>query len=331
MEPLVMMKQTPRVWVLTDPVVGHASQSLGVAEALDVPFETRALSYSPLGVLPGLLGPRLLCGLDAASRAKLTPPWPDIVIATGRRLGGVARWIKRRAADDGQRVFLAQMMDPQRGRAEFDLIAAPAHDRLAPQPNVLATLGAPTRVTPERLAGAADAWRARLVHLPSPRIALLVGGSAGRRSFTPQQAAELGRRASALAQAHGGSLMVTTSRRTDDAAAAALLAAITVPVYAHRWSQAGENPYYAFLGLCDAAIVTGESVSMASEAAAAGKPLFIYAPPALIKPAFARFHAALHAQGLAQLLSDNPDFTASAKPGPRTAMIIAEAIRARLK
>ena len=328
MEPPAMPKQTPKVWVLSDPVVGHASQSLGVAEALGLPFETRPLAYGPLARLPGLLGSRLLCGLDAASRAKLTPPWPDIVIATGRRLGGVARWIKRRGAAGGHRVFLAQMMDPQWGRGDFDLIAAPAHDRLAPCANIIATLGAPTRVTAERLAVAAEAWRAQLDHLPHPRIALLVGGSAGRRTFTPDQAAELGRRAAQLAQ--GGSLMVTTSRRTDDAAADALIAAITQPAYVHRWSQTGENPYYGLLGLSDGIIVTGESVSMASEAVAAGKPLFVYAPPALIKPAFAQFHAALYAQGLAQPLGDGAVFDRSAKAGLRTATTIAEAIRARL-
>lgn len=328
MEPPVMPKQTPKVWVLTDPVVGHASQTLGVAEALGLPFETHAIAYGPWARVPGLLGPRLLCGLDAASRAKLIPPWPDIVIATGRRLGGVARWIKRRAAAGGHRVLLAQMMDPQRGRDDFDLIAAPMHDGLEPRANILATLGAPTRVTAERLAAAAEACRAQLDHLPYPRIALLVGGSAGRRQFTVEQAAELGRLASRLAQ--GGSLMLTTSRRTDDAAAAALIAAITVPAYVHRWSQAGENPYYALLGFSDGIVVTGESISMASEAVAVGKPLFIYAPRALIKPAFGQFHAALYAQGLAQPLHDGAVFDKSAKAGLRTATAIAEAIRARL-
>ncbi len=327
MEPPSLPKPTPLIWVLTDPVVGHASQSVGVAEALGLSFETRAMSYGRLARLPGLLGPRLLCGLDDASRAALAAPWPDLVIATGRRLGGIARWIKRRAARGGQRVFLAQMMDPQYGRSDFDLIAVPQHDRLVPQANVLATLGAPTRVTAARLAEAAEAWRARLEYLPRPRIALLVGGSAGKRKFDAAMAADLGRRASALAQ--GGSLMVTTSRRTDDAAAEALVAAITGPFYLHRWNSAGENPYYALLGLADAAIVTGESVSMASEAVAAGKPLFIYAPPALTKPAFAEFHRALYAKNLAKPLSDGAALGGGTGRVLNTAQEIAAEIRRR--
>ncbi|HEY4135034.1 MAG TPA: mitochondrial fission ELM1 family protein [Alphaproteobacteria bacterium] len=330
MEPPAAPASTPRIWVLTDATVGHASQSLGVAEALGLPFETKAVAYNGWARLPGLLGPRRLCGLDAASRAGLSRPWPDLVIATGRRLGGVARWIKRHAAADGQRAFLTQMMDPVQGRDDFALIAAPQHDELPARGNAIATLGAPTRVTPERLAAAAVEWRDRLEHLPHPRLALLVGGSAGRRTFTAAQAAELGRFASALARGQGGSLMVTTSRRSDDAATEALRAAIDVPAYFHRWSPAGANPYFAMLGLCDAAVVTGESISMASEAVAAGKPLFVYGPPALVKPAFARFHDALYEKGLARPLGANAAFAVKPVPSLRTSQIVADEIRRRL-
>jgi hypothetical protein len=330
MEPSANSASTPRIWVLADATVGHASQSLGVAEALGLPFETKVIAYNGWARLPGLLGPGRLCGLDAASRARLSAPWPGLVIATGRRLGAVARWIKRHAATDGQRVFLTQMMDPIQGRDDFDLIAAPQHDGLPSRSNAIATLGAPSRVTPERLAAAITEWRDRLDHLPRPRLALLVGGSAGRRAFTVAQAAELGRLASVLARAQGGSLMVTTSRRSDDAATEALRAAIEVPAYFHRWSPSGENPYFALLGLCDGAIVTGESISMASEAMAAGKPLFVYAPPALVKPAFARFHAALYEKGLAQPLDRNASFVQGAAGGLRTAQTIAGEIRRRL-
>ncbi len=297
----------PSLWVLTDDVVGHANQSIGVAEALGVPFETRSLRYRPLAVLPGALGPRGLAGLEAASRNSLTPPWPELVIATGRRLGAVARWLKRRARADGQRTRIVQIMDPVHGRDEFDLIAAPRHDASAHRANLIETTGAPNRVTRARLAEEGERWRDRLAGLPSPRIALLVGGATRRRGFAPALAAELGTLASGLARASGGSLMITTSRRTGEAAADALTRAVTVPSYVHRWGAAPSgaqdgNPYFGFLGLCDAAIVTGESVSMCSEACATGKPVFIYAPPAIVKPAFARLHEELYRLGMARPL-----------------------------
>lgn len=327
------------VWVLTDDVVGHANQSLGVAEALGVPFTTRDLRYGPLAVLPGALGPNGLFGLTADSRAGLTPPWPDLVIATGRRPGAVARWIKRRAQTDGRGTRLVQIMDPVQGRDAFDLIAAPRHDRMTCRANLFETIGAPHRITAARLEAEAEHWRTALAHLPVPRIAVLVGGATKRRGFTPVLVAELGSLASRLAMAHGGSLLITTSRRTGDAATEALVRAVTVPAYIHRWGAQGSallggpggNPYFAFLALADAVIVTGESVSMCSEACATGKPVFIYAPPTIIKPAFARLHADLYRAGLAQSLNQETSMAleASRHPPLSAAQDIAAEVRRR--
>ena len=298
---------SPIIWVLTDEVVGHANQSLGVAEALGLPFEARALRYSPWAALPGALGPGSLIGLDAASRGRLAPPWPTLVIATGRRLGAVARWIKRRARADGMTTHIVQIMDPVQGRDGFDLIAAPAHDRMPLRANLFETIGAPHRITASRLAAAADRWRKKLAALPAPRIAVLVGGATRRRGFPPVLAEELGRLASRLANAGGGSLLISTSRRTGAAAAEALARAVSVPAYIHRWGEGsdgqGDNPYFAFLALADALIVTGESMSMCSEACATGKPVYIYAPPAIVKPAFTRLHDALYRAGMARPLN----------------------------
>jgi mitochondrial fission protein ELM1 len=120
-------------------------------------------------------------------------------------------------------------------------------------------------------------------------------------------AEELGRLASRLANAGGGSLLISTSRRTGAAAADALARAVSVPAHIHRWGEGGngqgENPYFAFLALADALIVTGESMSMCSEACATGKPVYIYAPPAIVKPAFARLHDALYRAGMARPLN----------------------------
>lgn len=320
-------QQTPTpqdrsVWVLTDHVVGHANQSLGVAEALGLPFVTRDVRYAPLAVVPGLLGPRSLLGLSPASRGALAPPWPDLVIATGRRLGAVARWIKRQARAAGHTTRLVQIMDPVTGRGAYDLIAAPRHDLVPPRANLFETVGAPHRITAARLAAEGERWRSTLAALPAPRIAVLVGGATQRRGFAPALAAELGQLASKLAAAHNGSLMITTSRRTGAAATDALVKAVTVPFYIHRWdapretkgagSGAGDpggNPYFAFLALADAVIVTGESVSMCSEACAAGKPVFIYTPKEIVKAAFARLHADLYRTGLARPLNHDTPMT----------------------
>lgn len=41
------------------------------------------------------------------------------------------------------------------------------------------------------------------------------------------------------------------------------------------WTGEGPNPYYAFLGLAEAILVTADSVNMVSEACGTGKPVHI--------------------------------------------------------
>ena len=43
------------------------------------------------------------------------------------------------------------------------------------------------------------------------------------------------------------------------------------------WDGTGDNPYFGFLGLADAIVVTGDSVNMVTEAAGTGKPVFVQA------------------------------------------------------
>jgi hypothetical protein len=70
---------------------------------------------------------------------------------------------------------------------------------------------------------------------------------------------------------------VTTSARTRLAAVDALSAAIDVPCLLYRWATHGaDNPYFGFLALADEIIVTGDSISMLTEASATGKPVFIF-------------------------------------------------------
>ncbi|MBC7905941.1 MAG: mitochondrial fission ELM1 family protein, partial [Rhodospirillaceae bacterium] len=112
------------VWVLADDRAGNVGQCLGVAEALGWPFVVKQIRYGGLGRLPNVLRGASLLGIDGDSAAGLVAPWPRLVIAAGRRTAPVARWIKRQSG-----AKLVQIMDPgPGGRAEFDLIAIPAHD-----------------------------------------------------------------------------------------------------------------------------------------------------------------------------------------------------------
>lgn len=284
----------PQCWILSDGRAGTEAQSLGLAEALDLVPEVKRLAVrAPWRWLPPALwlAPLAAPGPEGAA---LAPPWPGLVIACGRLTAAPAAAL-RRAGRGATRVI--QIQDPRLDPRRFDLVIAPAHDRLAGG-NVLTTLGALHRATPGRIAAAAARLAARLEDLPRPRVAVLVGGDSKVHRMTPGTAQRLGRDLVALTHAQGAGLMVTLSRRTGPEAATALRTALQGTT-AEIWDGRGENPYFGYLGLADAILVTEDSVTMASEAAATGRPLHVIALPGG-SAKFRRFHAALQEAGVSR-------------------------------
>ncbi|MFO1431065.1 MAG: mitochondrial fission ELM1 family protein [Candidatus Competibacteraceae bacterium] len=272
----VSAHRPPRVWLLMGYKAGDNTQIQALAEALGWPFEIKRLVYRRTELLTNILMGRTLAGIVRQRSSPLEPPWPDLVISAGRRNEPVARWIRDQA---GGQVRLVHMGRPWADLAQFDLIVTTPQYELPERPNVLHNLLPLQRITAERLAAAATRWAPRLEHLPAPRIALLVGGNSGPYTLDRATATYLGQTASRLALEAGGSLLLTTSARTPRAAATALTTALTAPAYCFQWTpQRDDNPYFGYLALADAFIVTGDSISMLTEACATCKPVYIFAP-----------------------------------------------------
>ena len=313
-----------RIWVLADDRVGNVSQGLGVAEALALPYEVKTIRYDRWGGLPNALRGAGLLGVTGESRNALTAPWPDLVISAGRRTAPIARWIKRQSG-----AFLVQIMDPGfPGRGDFDLIASPTHDRVPPAANILEIIGAPHRVTPSRLEAEAALWRPRFAHLPRPWVAVIVGGATRKKPFPVTMAQALGQRVAELAS--GGSVLLTTSRRTGPEQEQALAQTLPEPRWLHLYSQGGDNPYFGFLALADAIVVTGDSVSMCCEACAAPAPVFIWAPEGWVAAKHARLHDSLFRLGVARPLTSAASFEPWPRPRLDAAGDIAKVIRERM-
>jgi mitochondrial fission protein ELM1 len=251
--------------VLADPRAGTANQALGIAERLGVSFRVVPLGWSELARVPWPWP--TLAGLDAAARARIVPPWPRLVISAGRRAAPVALWLGRQ----GMRTVHA--MRPGFGAARFDLLVLGRHDRPRPAPNVIEIVGGCHRVSATVLERARAEW-AELAALPSPRVAVLVGGPVRAEGLDAGTAARLIPRV--LQRFPEASLLVTTSRRTGAEASALIAAALADrPHHLFRWGDAGPNPYLGYLALADAIVVTGDSVSMLAEAAATAAPVFV--------------------------------------------------------
>ncbi|HEV8015416.1 MAG TPA: mitochondrial fission ELM1 family protein [Stellaceae bacterium] len=281
----------PVVWVLHDGKLGMANQVTGLAEALGWPFvEKRLAIRAPWRYLPPALWLAPAEALDP-SGASLTPPWPGIVIACGRNAVAPARMIKRAG---GKRVFWVQVQDPRFARREVDLIVAPLHDP-APGDNVMRTIGAVHRVTEAKLGAAGARFAPLFAGLPRPLAAVLIGGDNDVYRLTDTRFAALCDQLVGLASS-GIGLAITASRRTAPAQQAMLRTRLDgLPAYI--WDGSGDNPYFGLLAAADAIIVTADSVSMISEAAATGKPVQIVELEGGSKK-FARFHEALRDAGI---------------------------------
>src|SRR5262249_35990424 len=158
-----------------------------------------------------------------------------------------------------------------------DLVVTTPQFRLPAHPNLLVNEFPLHVVQKDVLEQAAKLWAPRLAALPRPLIALLVGGSSGPYAFSVEAAQRLGREASAVARKTGGSLLVSTSARTSRRATTALWSTIEGPAHRHRWIPGQpDNPYLGYLALADRFIVTGDSLSMMTEACAAAKPVEIF-------------------------------------------------------
>ena len=284
-------RDAPLVWVLHDGKAGMASQSLGLAEATGFPFIEKSLNVRvPWAHLPPQMW---LAPLAAVSDAglPLRPPWPDLVIGCGRNTAAPALAIRR--ASHG-RTVAAQIQDPGIGRGTFDLMVVPEHDHLR-GPRVITSKGAINRVTPQKLT-AARALFPELAMLPRPILGVLIGGANRAYRLGLDRLGEIADSIAANVAASRGSVVLTPSRRTGEEGLA-LLRGRLQGLPAAIWDMTGDNPYYAYLAVADAFLVTADSVSMISEAAATGKPVHVIELDGG-DPKFTRFHRTMQEAGI---------------------------------
>ncbi|NDF11817.1 MAG: nucleoside-diphosphate sugar epimerase [Proteobacteria bacterium] len=293
------MKNTPpQIWVLCDDRPGNSNQALGVAEALELPYAVKRIAYSPSANLPNFLSLNALSRLDAAKSDRLEAPWPDLVISAGRRAAPIARYIKSQSRGNSR---IVQIMWPGFPTYGVDMIVVPEHDRVHLNRNIVRVPGAPHRLNEDILEREGKMWEKTLSEVKKPYVALLIGGSTRKRDFTPEHASEVAQMASMLAISMDASLLISTSRRTSDESERVLKRQITAPFYFHDWRKANNrmNPYIAFLALADAIVVTGDSLSMCTEACSVGKPVLIYSPKDLSAKKHQRLHKLLFDKGYA--------------------------------
>lgn len=256
-----------KIWGITSGRRGNDVLVEGVAAALGGQFR---LIHTDLSPPYKWLAPYRLAERAATKDPQIAPPFPDMVIASGRQAVPHARFIKR--ASRGA-VFTVFLQDPIVSPRHFDFVWAPAHDRCA---GAMSTILSPHGMTQDILQTAADKMKARLLPntLRGKKIAVLIGGPNSVYPFPADEMQKLADGLAALAK-QGHYLMITLSRRSPDAYAEKLRAALPDGSY-FLWDNQGDNPYHAMLGLAEQIIVTADSVNMVGEACLPGVPVQVF-------------------------------------------------------
>lgn len=253
----------PSIWVLVGARTGDNNQVLALAETVGLPFQTIHLDYNLLRAVTRWFGPTTVT-LDRASRSRLAPPWPDMVIGIGRRSVPVSRWIRRQSGGHTKIVLLG---NPRIDASIFDLVITtrqypvPAGDNVILLPAALSRFQTPPEPTMEEAK-----WLAKL---PRPLRLVAIGGATKYWHLSQSLITKALR---VLRAKPGGSLIVVTSRRTDPAIIEMARAAVeSAP---NERLVEGRFPRFAvLLAQADEIHVTADSISMLSEAILAGKPV----------------------------------------------------------
>lgn len=263
------MSEAIAPWVLIEGFAGMQSQALGLTEAAGLEAELRILQPAvPWKWITARFWPKPLSVVAEAVRG---PRLPDLAFGCGGAAAPVLAALRRAGST------VVQIQNPRMDPRRFDLLVVNHHDEMT-GPNVVVVRTALHRVTPERLAMEADRWRDRFAPMKRPLVAVLLGGSNGRYRLGSAEGGRLAADLAAMARRDGVGIVVTPSRRTDPAVTALMTEALA-PVGGWVWDFTGENPYFAMLSLADMIVVTQDSVSMISEAAATEAPVMFAALP----------------------------------------------------
>ena len=303
-------------WVVSEGMAGTENQCIAVAESLGVSFEVKRIALKQPWKS---LSPYIAFERAESFSPPLEGPWPDLVIASGRKAIAASRFIKKAS---GGKSFTVQVQDPRVSSSQFDLVAVPHHDPTRGD-NVIVTDASPNRVTQEGLQTALKEFP-QLDAMNSPRVAVLIGGSSKAYTMNERVTNILAAQLRDL----DAQLMVTSSRRTGANNEAILRQALpNAYFYDGSSKNGGPNPYFAMLAAADFILVTTDSASMISDACSTGKPVYMI-PLEGGHPRIDKLHKHLQDLGVLKVFNGNLE-TFSYEP-LNDALRVADAIRERM-
>ena len=299
--------------ILADRITGHQRQSEALAKAaqvaiserrirsrielIKIEFKNRFLEklFSLLSVVihhfvnQGKLG-FLKWFLTSKSLQDVYAMKADFIISCGSSLAGMNRILSKEHNAKSCVILKPGLL----GYRYFDLVALPRHDRppaykhsddIEERLPFVITNGAPNLVTPEYLLEQTQALLNRYSHLKGKvrtKISVFIGGASKNVYISEYQIKILIHQLKEAAQAIRAEILMTTSRRTPKRIEQLLHKNFKkdpcCPLLILANQQNVPEAVGGMLGLSDINVVSGDSISMISEAASSGKDTVVFFP-----------------------------------------------------
>ncbi|MDT8406076.1 MAG: ELM1/GtrOC1 family putative glycosyltransferase [Methylococcales bacterium] len=260
------MSVTPQTWIVDSDYTGELRARQGLAQRLNFPVHTIP---RPDALTRAYLQARLEHCHDSQ------PSHIILINGTGEETTAAVAELATSLPVPVCSVFLASILPdtPHPRLWDYHLIASPQlHGK-----GIIHLPCVPHTMTDARLQHARARHAADFANLPRPLTAVLIGGNTRYCfGFDRQHAHALAARLRQFWQQFGGSLWLSDSRRTPPEAWQTLLDDLSdLPLSAQHWQHADADHYPALLAHADYCIVTGDSLSMCSEATFTGKPVWV--------------------------------------------------------
>lgn len=307
------------ITVLNDGKMGHYRQSEAIAalakkvllekgvkteaHTVDVDFKspTHALVLSVVGsfirffVRKGRIG-FLRRFLTEETYKELNSRKSDFVVSCGTKLAGVNYFY---GYDNDAKMFIAQKPGIW-DMSLFSLVVLPRHDmgRRVRRANVVTTFGALNPITPKYLEDRKQKLLLRYSHLKNrikKNIALFIGGDSKHIFISEQQVRVVVNQLKGVLRDLGCELLVSSSRRTPAKIDQILFREFkkhpACPLLVSPNKEDIPEAVGGMLALGDIIVVSGDSISMVSEAATSGKNVIVFLPEKRVQSAhFANKH-----------------------------------------
>lgn len=258
------------IWAIIDNRTGNKNQILAVLKELKLPYKIIKVEYNWLGNLPNFIL-QLLGGFLHIKNFKQNPVKknPNLIISCGRRTFPISNKLKSTTFPTP---LFIHLMYPKYSLNinKCNLIFTPNHDKVRVYKNIVKTIGSPgpkifskKKLNPFGL---------------KPIISLFVGGDHGRYKLHSDSVNFIIE--NILKKINDGTLLISTSRRTPNIIINSInnwqKKSRVIKIVFHPKTSRMENPIYDMLSFSDEIVVTGDSVSMISQACQYKKPVRVF-------------------------------------------------------